>query len=173
MGMNRRGRREPDRLADIPDSRRIPVLRRVALDEVEDLLLTLGQVHRPLPCSLDWRRFVEHVFGNVARLTDGLKPARPVLRNYVEPAFGSASIPPRTGLKSPNWANPQGYTADARACGGIGRRARLRALWTVWSVEVRVLSGALGKPAWCMVGVFVGVQSVALGREELGGLARA
>ena len=32
------------------------------------------------------------------------------------------------------------------ACGGIGRRARLRALWTDWSVEVRVLSGALGKP---------------------------
>jgi hypothetical protein len=35
--------------------------------------------------------------------------------------------------------------APQRACGGIGRRARLRALWTVRSVEVRVLSGALGK----------------------------
>ena len=32
--------------------------------------------------------------------------------------------------------------AAPRACGGIGRRARLRALWTNWSVEVRVLSGA-------------------------------
>jgi hypothetical protein len=29
------------------------------------------------------------------------------------------------------------------ACGGIGRRARLRALWREFSVEVRVLSGAL------------------------------
>ena len=28
-------------------------------------------------------------------------------------------------------------------------RSRLRALWTVWSVEVRVLSGALGKPRFC------------------------
>src|SRR5215217_874053 len=33
--------------------------------------------------------------------------------------------------------------AVPRACGGTGRRARLRALWTVWSVEVRILSGAL------------------------------
>src|ERR1019366_93347 len=42
----------------------------------------------------------------------------------------------------------QGYTPRPRACGGIGRRARLRALWTDWSVEVRVLSGALGKPRY-------------------------
>jgi hypothetical protein len=28
------------------------------------------------------------------------------------------------------------------------RRTRLRALWTEWSVEVRVLSGALESPAW-------------------------
>ena len=41
--------------------------------------------------------------------------------------------------------NAPGYTGRPRACGGIGRRARLRALWTDWSVEVRVLSGALGK----------------------------
>ncbi len=40
----------------------------------------------------------------------------------------------------------RGYTGRPRACGGIGRRARLRALWTEWSVEVRVLSGALEKP---------------------------
>src|SRR4051794_36653262 len=32
-----------------------------------------------------------------------------------------------------------------RACGGTGRRARLRALWTVWSVEGRILSGAFGE----------------------------
>ena len=36
--------------------------------------------------------------------------------------------------------------AVPRAGGGIGRRARLRALWTEWSVEVRVLFGALEKP---------------------------
>jgi hypothetical protein len=31
---------------------------------------------------------------------------------------------------------------------------RLRALWTVWSVEVRVFSGALGKPRVSHVGAF-------------------
>src|SRR5262249_4085524 len=40
------------------------------------------------------------------------------------------------------------YTRPLCACGGIGRRARLRALWTVWSVEVRVLSGASKKPCY-------------------------
>src|SRR3954452_23978046 len=34
-----------------------------------------------------------------------------------------------------------------RACGGIGRRARLRALWGVSPVGVRVSLGALSKPA--------------------------
>ena len=33
------------------------------------------------------------------------------------------------------------------AGGGIGRRARLRALWAVWPVEVRVLFGAWKSPA--------------------------
>src|ERR1700744_5768995 len=49
-------------------------------------------------------------------------------------------------MQAPATAPVQGYTGRPRACGGIGRRARLRALWTEWSVEVRVLSGALGKP---------------------------
>jgi hypothetical protein len=36
---------------------------------------------------------------------------------------------------------------DLDAPGSIDTgRTRLRALWTVWSVEVRVFSGALGKP---------------------------
>src|SRR5437763_8939425 len=39
-----------------------------------------------------------------------------------------------------------------RACGGTGRRARLRALWAEWPVEVRILSGALEEPRGC--GVF-------------------
>ena len=37
--------------------------------------------------------------------------------------------------------------APPRACGGIGRRARLRALSGFYRVEVRVLSGALKNPA--------------------------
>src|ERR1700756_3126283 len=44
--------------------------------------------------------------------------------------------------QDPTETQARGYTGRPRACGGIGRRARLRALWTVWSVEVRVLSGA-------------------------------
>jgi hypothetical protein len=39
-----RRRGQADRLADVADGRRVPVLGRVALDELEDLLLTLGQV---------------------------------------------------------------------------------------------------------------------------------
>jgi hypothetical protein len=41
---------------------------------------------------------------------------------------------------------------DLDARGGIYTgRSRLRALWTAWSVEVRVLSGALGKPVQSIV----------------------
>jgi hypothetical protein len=48
---------------------------------------------------------------------------------------------PEDGIK------PGLYSAAPRAGGGIGRRARLRALWAVWPVEVRVLFGAShGKP---------------------------
>jgi hypothetical protein len=59
----------------------------------------------------------------------------------------------RAHQATPLSARPDGsrarvYTGRPRACGGIGRRARLRALWTEWSVEVRVLSGALGKPRY-------------------------
>src|SRR4051812_19573857 len=43
-------------------------------------------------------------------------------------------------------AGPRLYTPPpARACGGIGRRARLRALWAEWPVGVRVSLGALKK----------------------------
>ena len=95
-------------------------------------------------------RDVEHVFGNVARPTDGLKPD---VRAAV--AQTGSTRPPNRLAALPNAAETcpvaptrsrQGYTGRPRACGGIGRRARLRALWTEWSVEVRVLSGALGKP---------------------------
>ena len=125
--MDRRGRRQPDRLADVTHRRRVAVRRRVALDEVEDLLLSLGQIH--LVCSLirvdSQSAAVERVFVNLALSADGPPPAAPV--------------------HGPGPARVQGYTGRPRACGGIGRRARLRALWTNWSVEVRVLSGAWRK----------------------------
>ena len=44
--VHRRRRGQADRLADVAHRRRIAVLRRVPLDEVEDLLLALRQVHR-------------------------------------------------------------------------------------------------------------------------------
>ena len=53
--------------------------------------------------------------------------------------------PSGPGCSEPDGSRARVYTGRPRACGGIGRRARLRALWTEWSVEVRVLSGALWK----------------------------
>jgi hypothetical protein len=44
VGVHGRGGREPDRLADVAHRRRIAVLGRVLLDEVEDLLLALREV---------------------------------------------------------------------------------------------------------------------------------
>jgi hypothetical protein len=45
---------------------------------------------------------------------------------------------------------PRLYTRRSpSACGGTGRRARLRALWAAWPVEVRILSGALERPRIC------------------------
>src|SRR4051812_21977996 len=64
----------------------------------------------------------EHVFDKVARPADGYKTP-----------LSLSSVRPRAG-------------------GGIGRRARLRALWAVWPVEVRVLFGAFEKPVF--IGVF-------------------
>src|SRR5690348_2016586 len=45
MSMDGGGRREPDRFADVAHRRRVAVLGRVLADEVEDLLLALGQIH--------------------------------------------------------------------------------------------------------------------------------
>src|SRR4051794_9503616 len=42
--------------------------------------------------------------------------------------------------------SPRPRAAATCAGGGIGRRARLRALWAEWPVEVRVLFGAWKKP---------------------------
>jgi len=45
MGVDGRGGRETDRLPMSRTCRRVAVLSRNTLDEVEDLLLALGQVH--------------------------------------------------------------------------------------------------------------------------------
>ena len=57
------------------------------------------------------------------------------------------------GSGRPGRNQPRLYSGPLRhwppstcAGGGIGRRARLRALWAVWPVEVRVLFGAWEKP---------------------------
>jgi hypothetical protein len=57
MRMHRRRRGQSDRLADVAHRRRVAVLGRVALDEVEDLLLALRQVQvhgLRLPFSVGW-----------------------------------------------------------------------------------------------------------------------
>ncbi len=64
------------------------------------------------------------MFDKVAAPSDGLKREPPVDRPRDRAAAGPL------------------YTRPSCACGGIGRRARLRALWAVRPVEVRVLSGA-------------------------------
>jgi hypothetical protein len=66
---------------------------------------------------------------------------------------------PRGGKPGATYNRPQ-----SRACGGIGRRARLRALWGVSPVGVRVSLGALEKPRGC--GVFSYLR-VALQAAEL------
>src|SRR3954466_8031894 len=60
----------------------------------------------------------------------------------------------REGSGGPGRNQPRAILASVRgsrrgptcAGGGIGRRARLRALWAEWPVEVRVLFGAWKKP---------------------------
>src|SRR4051795_5843784 len=59
----------------------------------------------------------------------------------LETRHSAASSPPRAIVR-----------ARSRAGGGIGRRARLRALWGDSPVEVRVLFGALERP--CVAGPF-------------------
>src|SRR4051794_20701187 len=112
MRVHRRPGAQTHRLADVPHRRRAAVLRRVLLDEVEDLLLALRQVlpdvhYGPL-LLVSWLGS-EHLFDTVAGGQDGRKRDGPA------------------GL----------YSARTRADGGIGRRARLRA-WsgiTGWRFE--------------------------------------
>ena len=70
--MDRGRRRQADRLADIADGRRVAVLARIALDEVENLLLTLREVEldHGLP---PWGQN-EHVFDTVGSPADDFNP---------------------------------------------------------------------------------------------------
>src|SRR3954463_2973400 len=108
--MHRRGRRKPDRLADVPHRRRVAVRARILLDEVEDLLLALRQILADVHVLRHLLCFVERVF------VQGTYPR------------GRTQPPGRF----------RGYTRRCpRADGGIGRRARLRA-WsgiTGWRFE--------------------------------------
>src|ERR671923_2890050 len=125
MRVHRRRRREADRLADVAHRRRIAVLGRVLLDEVEDLLLALRQVLRDVhgrPSSGrllgGWIGCSEHVFEKVARAQDGL-----------------------------NRRQERGYTRQRpRADGGIGRRARLRAWSGITGWRFESSSAHLEKP---------------------------
>jgi hypothetical protein len=57
MRVDRRGRGQADGLADVADRGRVAVIGRVALDEVEDLALPLGEVeldHQAPPFGLSF-----------------------------------------------------------------------------------------------------------------------
>ena len=52
-----------------------PLLGRIALDELENFLLTLGQVHPGAPCSFGLRTvLVEHMFGNCSGIGGWTQP---------------------------------------------------------------------------------------------------
>src|SRR4051812_41285079 len=77
-------------------------------------------------------------------------PRRGVRTCVREGSGGSGRNQPRAILRVPRDTR-RGSTC---AGGGIGRRARLRALWAVWPVEVRVLFGAWKSPAFAGLSSF-------------------
>ena len=116
MRVHGRGGGQADRLADVAHGRRVAVLRRVLLDEVEDLLLALGEVE----------------IGHSAPLSGGFSCGS------CEHVFVEYRAVGRNGGTALRRYSP----APLRACGGIGRRARLRALSCLCGVGVRVTPGA-------------------------------
>src|ERR1700741_5312467 len=120
MRVHGRRRREADRLPDVTHGRRVAVLLAIALDVVEDLPLPLGEVQLDHPDP----------------------PAKPF--RLPDPNMCSQSTPGggRHQADAREARNPALYWAPPRACGGIGRRARLRALSCVNGVGVRVSLGA-------------------------------
>jgi hypothetical protein len=103
VGMDGRRGGQADCLADVAHGRRVPVLRRVALDELEDLLLSLGQVHAVNSFSGSARSAsVEHVFVNLPRVTDGLN------RLPQQPPKIAALAPSQPALATPGENGPPG-----------------------------------------------------------------
>src|SRR5215207_2265383 len=118
-----------DRFPNLPDRRRIAVTAQVAADVVEDLALALRQVldevHRPSsvsrfggvgPSVVLWptKMFDRTHVRRVARPADGFK----------ERSAANGLTRGATRVKPPRAT----IIVSPRACGGTGRRARLRAL---------------------------------------------
>src|SRR3982074_3444090 len=123
--MTRRGRGEPPRLADIANRRRIAVLRRVSLDEIEDFLLTFRQVHPSAPCSVctGFSCCLEHVFGNVARTQDGHNTRMPsTIRRPPDLALSSDDASCRGATPKLYWPPhaPVAGLVDAQVWGPCG-----------------------------------------------------
>src|ERR1700761_7482928 len=112
---------ESDCLADLPHRRRVAGLGRVLADEVEDLLLALGEI------QVNHRGFR---FPPIAECG-----CRRTLVRRVPPPTDARNATRAAGRRIPRILPPCG-------CGGIGRRARLRALWVETPVMVRLHSAA-------------------------------
>ena len=131
VGMHRRGRRQPDGLADVPHGRRIAVLARVLLDEVEDLLLALRQVLADVhPIGLlgqiaAW--VYEHVFADstAPRWTDSRPPVQPPARRCSPSGQAPLPLRPRTvgGTWPPKPPPPRRSATSAGAPSSTTRRS--------------------------------------------------
>src|SRR5947209_9348931 len=113
--MHRRGRGQTDCLPDVTHRGRVAILGRVALDEVENLLLAFGQIHgapfwpRRLEGPRGFTGSCEHLFGEYPCrgrkvLQDGSYPPPTAER------LGGTRCP---GPQAHRTASRQGYTARA------------------------------------------------------------
>src|SRR4051794_9586633 len=93
-------------------------------------------------------RFVRSMAGTASTGRVG----RTCVRKGNRPSDGMGKCPWKARAKGPPGVPAAIVRARSRAGGGIGRRARLRALWGDSPVEVRVLFGALERP--CVAGPF-------------------
>ena len=146
VGVHRRGRRQPDGLADVPHRGRVSVLGRVLADEVVDLLLALRQLLADVHVAQapSGARGTNMCSGSLAGAWSGpwwARSSRAGVRCLGEHVFVKVARP-TDGSKAASIA----ILSAPRAGGGIGRRARLRALSGLSRVEVRVLFGASKSP---------------------------